>query len=365
MGLLNVRNSTPAIRGRDARFPGSSERIVDNNGDIRASNKKDLFKSIALLLEGVADGSIDMANDTDDNKPQKITSAEWKATAEAAYKEYGKSWADMGTSMAMDVELTVAREGIMRSVLARNDLEGPVARIRTKYNHVMAVVMTTPSMLRPQYVYENWITTPEFEIETNVMVPGRDIQLYGEQTLQDRYDDSLQAFIVGEDRALKTMLDVVVGTQIPLQIFTGAFAPDDLLNMQSLMISNGVTPRTVVMHINYWRYMLGNSGSFSSWFDPATKYQLIQTGQLGNMLGFNFITDGYRQPNMQVLQPGEIYMLAAPEYLGGYTDRGPIEAHPTDGYNQGLNARGWFMHETLSMSVANPWGVVKGLKSTP
>jgi hypothetical protein len=365
---LNLRRGNSSvrrpIRGREVTFPGSNERVVNDKGDLNASNNKELLKNIAMLLEGAANGSIDLANDNDNTKTE-LTAAEKTEMLKAAYESDPKNspvWGQLGQSLAADIDLTVQREGFMRLLLERNEVTGRVAQIRTRFNNVTAVVMTTPSMLAPQYVISQWVTAPEFDIVANVLVAGNDINMDGEDLLQEKYDDGLQSFIVGEDRAWKSLADAVVGTEIPLKIFTGAFAPNDLLDMQAELISRGVNPSTVVMHLNYWRYFLG-SDAFSNWFDPATKYMLLQTGQIGTLLGLTFITDGYRQANMQVLEPGEIYMVGAPNQHGGYTDRGPIMAVPTDTYNQGLDARGWFMKERMSMAIVNPGSVVKGRKA--
>ena len=250
----------------------------------------------------------------------------------------------------------------MRNLLVKNEIQGRVAQIRTRVNNVTAVYMTTPSNLAPQYITAQWSTFPEFNIQSNVLVSGDNILVDGDEILQEQYDNALQAFMVAEDRMWKIMADSIVGTVVPLQIFTGGFGPSDLINLQSLMTTNGVPPMTVLMHLDYWKDLLSGD-AFSQWFDPATKYQLIQTGQIGSLLGLTFMTDGLRAANMQVIKPGELYMVSAPEMHGGYTERGPINAVPTDGYNQGLDARGWFMKERLSIGIVNPYSVVKGVKA--
>ena len=360
MPTLNIRNNkAPLVRGREAKLPGSNERIVANNGEINASSQKDLLKNIGYLLTQASLGNIDVANDVDEKV--EISAAEKVECIKAAYDNYQTSpvWAEMGHEIAADVNISVQREGFMRNLLEKNEISGRVAMIRTRVNEVTAVYMTTPSNLAPQYVNSHWTTFPEFNITTNVLVSGDDILVDGDEILQEQYDYSLQSFMVAEDRMWKIMADAIVGTTIPLQIFTGTYGPDDLINMYQLLVNAGTTPDKVLMHNNYWSYMI-QTGAFSNWFDPATKYQMIQTGQIGSLLGLTFMTDGFRQQNMQVLQPGEIYVIAKPEQHGGYTERGPIMAVPTDGYNNGVDARGWFMKERLAIAIVNPYSVVKG-----
>lgn len=354
------------ISGRDMLIPGTKEKMVSKDGDINGYNKQDLMRNIATIFEAAAAGTVDL-NPNAPGEGEELTAAEKRDAVVAAFHamEAGdrSAWGEYGKVLAADVEMHVSRFGFMRNLLMRNEPQGRVAQIRTRVNNVTAVYMTTPSNLAPQFILNQWFTVPEFDIVANVMVDASEIMYEGESILQEQYDYALQAFFTAEDRMWKMMADSVVGATIPLQVFTGDFTPDDFLNMQTMMIVNGVTPSTVLMYFDYWQKFL-NSPAFSNWFDPATRYEMLHSGNIGNLMGLNFITDGYREKNLQVLQPGEMYMVAQPEQHGGYTDRGPINAVPTDGFNQGLNARGWYMTERLSLAIVNPSSVVKARSAT-
>ena len=65
------------------------------------------------------------------------------------------------------------------------------------------------------------------------------------------------------------------------------------------------------------------------------------------------ITDGLRKENQRVLQPGEIFVTAAKENLGVFTDRGGLEATATDGAVVTTSNRGWYMQEHFSLTAPN------------
>ncbi len=149
---LNLRTTTKrdVTNGRDVTFPNSKQKMVADDGSLNASNSKELFKNIAFILEGAADGRIDLTD-----KPEvknELTAAEKTEVLKAAYKDWKNSpvWAEVGENLAMDIDLTVRREGFMRMLLERNEINGRVSQIRTRFNNITAVVMTTPSMLAPQ-----------------------------------------------------------------------------------------------------------------------------------------------------------------------------------------------------------------------
>ena len=58
-----------------------------------------------------------------------------------------------------------------------------------------------------------------------------------------------------------------------------------------------------------------------------------------------------------------MYVLGTPEYLGAYTERGPIESTDINGAYKGVAGRGWFFNSTLSCAVHNARAVVKAQRA--
>ena len=74
-------------------------------------------------------------------------------------------------------------------------------------------------------------------------------------------------------------------------------------------------------------------------------------------------TDAYRTAPLKVLDQGDVYIVSGPEYHGGFADRGPVESSELDGAYEGVNARGWYLVETIAMLVHNARSVVKGKRA--
>lgn len=106
--------------------------------------------------------------------------------------------------------------------------------------------------------------------------------------------------------------------------------------------------------------LVGND--FSTYWDPVSKYQLLQTGNVGSVLGTSIITDGFREPNLRVLEDGELFFTSSPDFTGVYTDRGPIQSVPVDSYPDGSPSRGWSMAEFISAALANAKSVAIGMR---
>jgi hypothetical protein len=99
---------------------------------------------------------------------------------------------------------------------------------------------------------------------------------------------------------------------------------------------------------------------FSTWFDPVSKHEIVMNGYLGNILGTQIHTDGFRYSTLQVLQTGEVYFVGAPANLGAITRRKDLASAPINLHLLGRPARGWFFEQIEGMTIVNPRAVVTG-----
>jgi hypothetical protein len=111
-----------------------------------------------------------------------------------------------------------------------------------------------------------------------------------------------------------------------------------------------------------WEDVVSNT-AFGAWFDPVSQYEIVTTGYLGTLLGLRLTTDAYREPQLRVLNQGDLYIISTPEFHGAYTDRGPVQSKETDGTDDGVVSRGWLFWEIMSMTVHNGKSIVKGVRS--
>jgi hypothetical protein len=146
------------------------------------------------------------------------------------------------------------------------------------------------------------------------------------------------------------------------QILSGGLTPATLQAMRSQVTGWGFPAQNVLMASDVWDDIVA-SNAFGSWFDPVSQYEIIMTGYLGTLLGMGMVTDAYREPRLKVLNAGEVYIMAAPELHGTFTDRGPVQANEVNSYAEGSPSRGWYMFEELSMVLHNARGVCKGQRA--
>ena len=71
-----------------------------------------------------------------------------------------------------------------------------------------------------------------------------------------------------------------------------------------------------------------------------SKHEIVMNGYLGNILGTQIHTDGFRYETLKVLEPGECYFLGAPANLGAITRRKDLSTAPINLHLLGRPERG-------------------------
>ncbi len=342
MRKVNLRNSVAHIS--ESRFRGSQDRIIGANGEINAGTKDELMQRLAEIASMVGAGEMSTASEEDERSNRQIL--------EEAYAD-PQQWAELGAGLAASVTERQLRDGFMRQVLIRGEVdEGSVPRIRVRTPNVVAIASRGIGTHWPQYVRDKTIAVDEFALNSTPEVDELEMHQNSGDILEDKYYEAMEAIFAGEDRVLVGSLRAAVGHANPVTYFSGSFnqtvlaalrqgVTDWLLPAQFLLISNDLISDIMV------------GSEFSNWFDPVSKWEIIQTGRLGNLLGMQIITDGYREPSLQVLTPGEAFVLSSPMHNGVYTDRGPVTATPIDGHQKGTNTKGWNLNEFVSITFAN------------
>jgi hypothetical protein len=280
----------------------------------------------------------------------------------AAYEGSPREWAELGSAIAADLAEVGEREGFARNLLQRVDVpQGGIVQIDVKQTNTVAVVASSPSTIAPQFLRNKKLLPPEFEINVNLLVDERDIAQGPADILEQKFLEGQQQIQVQEDVVLKALMDQFVGSPSgsQLQIFGGPLTPSGLGTLFAGVQSYNLQPTNLTMASDAWSDVL-TQGSFSGWFDPVSQYEVVTTGYVGRLLGMNVRTDAFREPVLRVLNAGEVYVTAAPEYLGALTDRGPIQSKevPTN-----RAARGWFLWELISLTCHNGRAIAKGLRS--
>lgn len=340
----------------EARFRGSNERIVGIDGNINAGSRAELLQRLVELSSMVADHEVAPLDDT-----EIASASERRAEVIDAFNDRETaSWSELGAAITGEITTRVEREGFMRTVLDRQEVaQGQQVRIRVREPNVRAVLSRGVAQTFPQYVRDKYITADEFHISANPHVDEIELNQGSSDILEDKYFEGLESILVKEDRTVKKLFDTTVGIYNDITYFATGLTPAILGASKTALETWRLPALNFLFSIDLLNDISFGT-NFSNYFDPVSKYEIVMTGRIGRLFGMTMITDGYREPTLQVLDSGEYYISSAPNLLGGYTDRGPVKSTPSDQSGNGIQARGWFMNEIVSMTIANAKAVVKG-----
>jgi len=364
-----VVHRPPPIPGREARRPGSAEMLVGRDGHINASSRQDLANNLMTILEMASSGQISLDQprrmETAASAYHNISTLQSNSELAAAMRDkQSGDWAELGAYLAGEVSEVATRDGFMRRVLRKFDApaQGRIL-IRVRNNQVIAMVATSPVHMAPRFIRENdrYIEPPEFYVKANIRVDEIELVQNPGDILEEKFIETTQSIMVQEDRTLKRLMDNAVTQFGQLQYLAGGITPSNLGLLKALVDRWGLPSQTLLLTTDGMTD-LTTSASFGTWFDPVSQFEVVSTGHVGNILGMTVLTDAWREPTLKVLLPSDVYVMAAPELLGTYTERGPVNSIAVDGYADGMPARGWMFFEILSMLVFNAKAIAKGTR---
>jgi hypothetical protein len=345
----------------EANILGSKNKMVGAGGNINADDKRELLRNIAELYKRMSAGEIAQAGELESAAERRARVTENRHAVQAALNDPQKFKA-MGAAIANELSETANREGFMRRLFQGFDLEqGNIPRIRINYKTQFGMVASGPSQIMPTYIRNKWVMPPEFFVRTNLLIDEREIAQSTGDILEEKMVEGQEQIMVQEDKTWKRLVDALVGVANPLTTLVGGFTPQALQQMRSTLLAWQLPADTCLFASNVWDDILTNTAFTATFYDPVSQYEIVQTGVIGRILGMTLLSDSYRVPQLQVLQKGDIYVLPRPEFLGGYTSRGPVQANEVNSATngQGIPGRGWYMWELLSMAAPMPRSVVK------
>jgi len=351
MRTFNLKSSARHITEANFR---SGEKIVGANGEINAGSREELLSRVVELAEMIGAG--EMFTDLSHANMPETASVNSREELAAAYHD-PKLWAEMGASLAAELNERTMRDGFMRTVFTRGTVEqGQYPRVRVRTPNVKAVVSKGVGHVYPQWVRDRYINVDEATYSANVRVLELDMQQGSADTLEDKFYEAQEQILVQEDRTTIALFRAATGVYNPATYFSGAFTPTILAGMTQT-VTDWNLPAATLLFSNDIMTDFRVGTAFAEYYDPISKYEIIQTGRIGSMYGLQLLTDGFREENLKVLNRGEVFLMTSPEMLGVYTDRGPLQSNPVDSYSDGVAGRGWFIYEHLSNTLANAKGI--------
>ena len=77
-------------------------------------------------------------------------------------------------------------------------------------------------------------------------------------------------------------------------------------------------------------------------------------------MGLDLVTDGFRIPNLKVLDQGSVYVFGIPDTLGQIGQYDQMSVAAVDQATIGVFKKGWFLNNIIDMTFANARACVKG-----
>jgi hypothetical protein len=349
---------TPVVAASEYRFDGSSERAVGANGEINASNKRELINRQMEFVAAASQGAVTSdAVFAGAEQGAKIS----KELVQAAFNDR-EAHRVLGERMADALYITANRQGFARKYLTKITVEqGAIVRFPLRTKNVTAVYSTSPTKIQSQTTRDKWFTPPELQLVTRPFIPQNELNQSAGDVLQEKYVEATEAIMVGEDRLWYSQVDALVGVDNPLSIVSGQLTPFTFAQVMTNVTRWGLKAPHVLIATDLYQDIIGNSDFFTA-IDPVARHELLLTGELGTLYGCTITSDAYRHPEHKVLNQGEFFVISDALNHGAYSDRGGLQSQPIDISIEKVPGRGWVMFESLAISVANSRSVAKGIR---
>lgn len=338
------------VLATELKLQGSSERAVGANGELNASSKRDLLGQQQKFLAAAASGNM-----------LTIDQATSRELVQAAFNDK-EAHRVLGEKISDALYLTANRQGFMRKYTAKVDVQqGSVPRFPMRNKNVTAVWSTSPTKIESQIVRDRWFTPPELMIVARPFIPQVELNQSSGDVLQEKFIEATEATMVAEDRLWYNQVQSLVGVDNNLSIISGQLTPYNLMTVVSQVTRWGLKGAHLLTAADLWQDIIGNSDFFAA-IDPVARHELLLTGELAVMYGMTITSDAYRHAEHKVIGQGEFYVISDALNHGAYSDRGGLVSTPTDISSEKIPGRGFVIHESLALAVANSRSVAKGVR---
>ena len=352
---VKIRASKQPVLATEIKLAGSNEFAVgqyagSGRGELNASSKRDLFVQQQKFLQAAAQGNM-----------LAIDSSTGRELVQAAFNDK-ESHRVLGEKIADALSITANRQGFMRKYLAKVDVQqGSMPRFPMRNKDVTAIWSTSPTKVESQIVRDKWFTPPELMVVARPFIPQVELNQSSGDVLQEKFIEGTEATMVAEDRLWYNQVQALVGVDNNLSIISGQLTPYNLMTVVSQVTRWGLKNAHLLTASDLWQDIIGNS-DFHQAIDPVARHELLLTGELGVMYGMTITSDAYRHPQHKVLGQGEFYVISDALNHGAYSDRGGLTSTPTDISVERIPGRGYVIHESLAVCVANSRSVAKGIR---
>jgi len=351
-------NSPRPYMTKSGNVAYASEKLSSNSGDINASSTKDLMQAIIALGKAAESGNYQKQNP---NQSAESEAQKKELVTAAIHDNDGAAWKALGEVIGDEIHETMGREAFALKTLIKKPLaRGEIGRIRIRKKDVLCYFATRDPEVIASQVRQFYVYPPEYYLVGRVLIEDAEIEQSSGDLLDDKYQDGLEQVLRQQDLVWKRLVDASATAYNDSFLFN-TFTPTVFASMQNQIMRWGVPVNMAIVSFDLWPDITADT-EFSSFFDPVSKHEIVMNGYLGNILGTQIHTDGFRYETLKVLEPGEVYFLGAPQNLGVVTERKALATAPINLHLLGKPERGWFFEQIEGMAIVNPRATCKGRK---
>lgn len=336
----------------------SAEPLVGANGELNASSQKELLRQTEQLALASSSGKV-----VDQNAVSSRKEMHEALVTAAANGIHSDDWTALGSSMAVSIEETLGREGFANRLLEFQPLSnGEDFKIRSRHRDTRAYVSGSAINTVASQARQPFVRPGLYYNTANITIEQMEIAQDTGDLLSDRYEDGLEAILVGRDRQFIKLADTAA-VALNNPFFFDEFTPTVMHSMKMEAAGHGGIPViNMLVDFKMWTDILSNA-EFQEYFSQIAKHEILLQGSLGTLSGMQVITDGFRIPTLKVLEEGSVYMFGAPKTLGAFGQVGDLSVKATDHAVNGKPTVGWYITSIEGMALVNARAVVKGRRA--
>lgn len=356
-GLFNPKRFAGyADQGSIRRAMSSpTERMYDSKGEMNAWDNKDAFVQSAYLMNHVAKQSpltriSRQASSAEKEERRKILAA-------ALNDPTGEGFALVGQELALPIKAIIDYEGFIRKILrVRTLAQGELFRI-AKDVRATAYVVGQDGQALPARAYGTYILPDESLIASYVEVSLMELYQINFDVLDRMQDTARQEIELEEDKRGIRILDKAAQAFNSVSSFS-TMSLSVLENLRYQVERNRlIVDKFLINRQELSDIEINMSGSV----DPVTQREWNLAGYVGRFLGAHIMTVAGTGVE-EVIPPGTLYAVTAPEYIGEIGIRIELFSEPYNNLVKQDASKGFAFMESFGMGIPNSRSVSKAVK---
>ena len=339
----------------------SADPLVGSNGSINGANMGEFMRNLNTLMAAASSGKV-----------QDLSAATAKAELAEKLEQRqvlanAMTSGDTATQQALaevigeQVYETLGRAGFSRKFLSVKPLArgGAPHVIPVITPDVVSYTTTENSNVPFSQIRQNVIYPKPRVISASVLIDQMELTISPVDLLDIKYNQALEQILVGEDRLFKKFADIA-STGYNENVFFSTLTPTVLASIRNQIDTQGGIPvGGTLISADIWADIISES-EFQNFYSPVEKHEIVLTGRLGTLMGLDLVTDGFRIPNLKVLDQGSVYVFGIPDTLGQIGQYDQMSVAAVDQATIGVFKKGWFLNNIIDMTFANARACVKG-----